>query len=80
MTPTNIASSAVEQGSSEPELLQSRQGIKTSCGSTLIGLALLYAIAIWIDMRRFVWFDEIFTLDIARAEQLVPALAHVAEV
>jgi hypothetical protein len=86
MNPTNVASSAVEQGSSEPGLQESRNSesrnsesrnsestneeSKSELWVILIGLALLYAIAIWVGMRRFVWFDEIFTLDIARASSL----------
>jgi hypothetical protein len=33
-------------------------------------LTTLYVIAVLVDSRRFVWFDELFTLDIARSPSL----------
>lgn len=66
MTATNVFSPAGEQRSGERQLRESANEV----WFILLGLTPLYAIATWVDMRRFVWFDELFTLGIARASSL----------
>ena len=47
-----------------------RTNSKREFGLVLAGLTVLYLVAVTIGNRRYVWFDELFTLDIARSTSL----------
>jgi hypothetical protein len=61
------ASAVEQQGTTSATDSLEHLGTKRQFWLLLFGLTLLYVFVVAIGNRRYVWYDELFTFDIARS-------------